>query len=360
MEFWRDWTGYGWFRWSLAGAVFIAAVPASWVVATIIVRSVRKLLGLDPKAPRGPLHRRIKHSLVAWVVLAACYGALRIPPLPPGALEAANKGVLVLFTLSLTFFLANLATGSIRHYAERRKLGAPVTSLTETVVRLAVIVIGFLLVLNNLGVQITPLLTALGIGSLAVALALQDTLTGLFAGFYLVATKDFNPGDYVQIVGGKEGFVVDIGWRHSRIQELPGNIILIPNSELVKATIVNTSLPRKDLAVLVQVGVAYGSDLEKVERVTTETAREVMTTVKGGVADFEPFIRYHTFGSSSIDFTVILRAAEFVDQFLVKHEFVKRLDARYRVEGIEIPFPQRVVHLPSNSPVPQGPRIERG
>ncbi|MBI2900201.1 MAG: mechanosensitive ion channel family protein [Planctomycetes bacterium] len=341
----REWSGYGWFRWSLAGAAIIVAVPVAWVVATIVVRSIRRLMGLDPAASRGPTHRKIKRSLVVWLFLLACYGALRIPPLTPGAQDAVGKAVIVLFTLSLTFFLANLATGGIRHYAARRQLAVPVTSLTETVVRLVVVIVGFMLVLNNLGVQITPLLTALGIGSLAVALALQDTLTGLFAGFYLVATKDFNPGDYVQIVGGREGYVVDIGWRHTRIHELPGNIVLIPNSELVKATIVNTSLPQKDLAVLVPVGVAYGSDLEKIERVTVETAREVMKTVKGGVADFEPFIRYHTFGSSSIDFTVILRAAELVDQFLVKHEFVKRLHARYRAEGIEIPFPQRVVHL---------------
>ena len=99
------------------------------------------------------------------------------------------------------------------------------------------------------------------------------------------------------------------------------------------------------MAVLVDVGVSYGSDLEEVERATVEVAREVMDEVQGGVPGFAPFIRYHTFGDFSITFTVILRAKEFVDQYLIKHEFVKRLHRRYRDEGIEIPFPIRTVYV---------------
>jgi small-conductance mechanosensitive channel len=93
----------------------------------------------------------------------------------------------------------------------------------------------------------------------------------------------------------------------------------------------------------VEVGIDYASDLHHVERVVIEVGREVMTQVTGGVSEFEPFIRYHTFGDSSIDFTVILRAREFVDQYLIKHEFIKRLHARFDREGIAIPFPIRTV-----------------
>ena len=97
-------------------------------------------------------------------------------------------------------------------------------------------------------------------------------------------------------------------------------------------------------AALVQVGVSYGSDLAHVERVTIETAREVLSDTAGGVATFDPFIRYHTFGDSSINFTVILRVKEFTDRYLVTHEFIKMVKARFDAEGIEIPFPQRVLH----------------
>ena len=98
------------------------------------------------------------------------------------------------------------------------------------------------------------------------------------------------------------------------------------------------------MAVLVQVGVHYDSDLEKVEKVTIEVAKEVMREVKGGVPEFEPFIRYHTFGDFSINFTVILRAKEYTDQYLVKHEFIKRLHKRYKEEGIVIPYPIRAIN----------------
>jgi len=102
-------------------------------------------------------------------------------------------------------------------------------------------------------------------------------------------------------------------------------------------------------AVLVEVGVDYGSDLARVEEITVETARGVQKTVEGAVAEFEPFIRYHTFADSSINFTVILRAREFVANYLIKHEFIKRLHGAYRKEGITIPFPQRTLGLREGS-----------
>jgi small-conductance mechanosensitive channel len=98
------------------------------------------------------------------------------------------------------------------------------------------------------------------------------------------------------------------------------------------------------MAVLVNLGVHYGSDLQKVEQVTVEVAKEVMKEVAGGVPGFQPFIRYNTFGDFSINFTVILRGKEFVDQYLIKHEFIKRLHARYKKEGIVIPFPIRAIN----------------
>ena len=90
---------------------------------------------------------------------------------------------------------------------------------------------------------------------------------------------------------------------------------------------------------------SYDSDLAPVEAVTIAVGKEVMADAKGGVPEFEPFIRYNAFGDSSINFTVILRGREVVDQHLIRHEFIKRLHNRYRAEGIEIPFPQRTVHL---------------
>ncbi len=125
---------------------------------------------------------------------------------------------------------------------------------------------------------------------------------------------------------------------------LPNNIVLVPNDKLAKSIVTNYYLPEHDLSVLVKVGVHYGTDLERAEAITIDVAREVMREVKGGVPEFEPFIRYNEFADSSINFTAILRAREFTDQYVVKHEFIKRLQARYATEGIVIPFPIRAIN----------------
>jgi small-conductance mechanosensitive channel len=122
-------------------------------------------------------------------------------------------------------------------------------------------------------------------------------------------------------------------------------MVIVPNSKLASTLVTNYHQPEKEMAVLVQVGVSYQSDLKKVERITIEVAREVMRDVEGGVREFEPFTRYHTFGDSGINFSVIMRGREFTDQFLIKHEFIKRLHERYQQEGIEIPFPIRTIHI---------------
>jgi small-conductance mechanosensitive channel len=218
------------------------------------------------------------------------------------------------------------------------------TSLAGNVVRIGVFSIGALLALSNLGISITPLLTALGIGSLAVALALQPTLSNLFAGVHLTLARPIAVGDFIELENGRSGTVDDIGWRATRIRELPNNIIVVPNARVADMVVTNYALPEPEQAALVQVGVSYASDLGMVEEVTVEVAREVLRDVSGGVPEFEPFIRYNRFGESSIDFTVILRVRQFTDRYLVVHEFIKRLKSRYDEAGIEIPFPQRVLH----------------
>jgi len=146
---------------------------------------------------------------------------------------------------------------------------------------------------------------------------------------------------------GQEGYVMQIGWRSTRVRMLPNNILIVPNTKLVSSQITNFYLPETEMAVLVQVGVSYQSDLEKVERVTIEVAKQVLQEVEGGVKEFDPFIRYHTFSDFSINFTVILRAKEYVSKYLITHEFIKRLHRRYQQEGIEIPFPIRTVYMKS-------------
>jgi len=331
--------------WSARIVLSLLVIVAAYAGGMIAKRLVWRRLGALARRTSGnwddAIVVEIEKRVRFWSLLLGVYLASGFWTLPPNVRTALNGALFVLIVASLTFLSAGLLAGLAREYGHTVQEALPVTTLTENVVRIAVMILGFLIILNGLGVSITPILTALGVGGLAVALALQDTLANLFAGFYVTVARQIRVGDYVRLETGEEGYLVDIAWRAARIRMLPNNTVVVPNAKLAQAIVINYHLPDKELAVLVDLGVDYDSDLEHVERVTCDVAREVMRTVPGAVPAFEPFIRYHTFGESSIDFTVILRASEFVDQYLVKHEFVKRLHQRYRQEGITIPFPIR-------------------
>lgn len=334
---------------TIAELALAAAYLAGGGVAGVIVRLVFARLASRAQGTRwrgdDVLFGALRDlALVAGVVAGAWAGVLALPLSATMTGLAARVAVAVLI-LATTFVGAGAATRLIRSLAVAQAGLAASTSIFEHITRIVVVAVGLLVLLQTLGVSIAPLLAALGVGGLAVALALQDTLSNLFAGLHILASKKVVPGDYVRLDSGEEGYVVDITWRNTTIRQLPNNLVIVPNAKLASAIVTNFHQPVQELSVLVDVGVSYASDLEKVEQVTSEVGAEVMREVPGGVPEHEPFIRYHTFDESSIGFTVILRAREFTDQFLLKHEFVKRLHRRYESEGIEIPFPNRTVVL---------------
>lgn len=246
--------------------------------------------------------------------------------------------------VAIVLFVDKFLNGLIALYSSRVDVLKTSGGIARGVIRVIVIGLGLLILLDSFGISITPLIASLGIGSLAVALALQPTLENFFSGVQLVIDRPIKVGHFIQLESGEEGYVHKIGWRSTWIRLLANNIVVMPNSSLVNSKIINYYYPQKEMSTLVQVGVHYNSDLEKVERVVVEVGKEALKQVTGAVADFEPFIRYHTFDSSSINFSVILRVKEFVDSYLLKHEFIKKLHKRFREEGITIPYPIRAIN----------------
>ncbi|MDP2653023.1 MAG: mechanosensitive ion channel family protein [Candidatus Omnitrophota bacterium] len=258
--------------------------------------------------------------------------------------------------ISVIMFVDRFINGLVKEYSNKIEVIKMSPEVTQGVIRIIVLGLGGLVLLDSFGVSITPVLASLGIGSLAVALALQPTLENFFAGLQLIIDKPVQVGHFIKLDSGEEGYVHKIGWWSSWIRLLPNNMIVLPNKLLVNTRILNYYYPSIDLAVLVQVGVHYQSNLEHVEKVTIEVGRQTMKEVQGGVPDFEPFIRFHTFDAYSINFSVILRGKEFVDNYLIKHEFIKRLHKRYAEEGIVIPYPIRALNYDQEKafePAPQ-------
>lgn len=242
--------------------------------------------------------------LLAFVLLlvAAGYGLVYYLPLTPELFEFSKKILMVLAVLGGTFAAAKIATGFVNFYAEKGKGVLPSTTIFANLTRLLILALGGLIILQSLGISITPILTALGVGGLAVALALQDTLSNLFSGLHILLSRQLRPGDYVKLDSGEEGYVQDITWRNTTIRTLSNNMSIVPNSKLASAVIVNFNQPEKEMSVLVPVGVSYESDLKKVEKVTIEVVKETLREVEGGLESFDPFIRYHTFAGFSINF----------------------------------------------------------
>ena len=263
------------------------------------------------------------------------------------ARETLNRAMLVLLILAGTAVAARLMGALVSYSTSRPGSTLPASSLLTNLARVFVYLIGIVIILQSLEIPITPLVTTLGIGGLAVALALQPTLSNVFAGFQMLAAGQVSAGDYIRLDSGEEGYVLDIKWRNTTIQGLlEDHEIVVPNSKLADAIVTNYYLPRKVLWLRCDVGVGYESDLEKVEAVSLEVAHDVVRQFSGNVRGLEPALRFHTFGDSSVDFTIRMPVEEFSGQFRVRHEYVKRLHARYRDEGINIPFPIRTLVLP--------------
>ncbi|WP_075430576.1 mechanosensitive ion channel family protein [Selenomonas sp. GACV-9] len=252
----------------------------------------------------------------------------------------------ILFTviiLSITRVIARAISGIIDMQIERSQQKLPKTTLLNAIVNCIIYAMGGLVILQYYGISIAPILTALGVGGMAVALSLQETLANIFSGLHLILSKQLRIGDYIQLSTGEEGRVTDITWRFTTIVPAGNsNMVVIPNQKIASSIITNFSMPYRDIVIKIPIGVAYNSDLEKVERVTIEVAEQILQEVDKAVT-VKPVVRFHTFGDSSINFNVLMHSSRFDHQFILKHEFIKALTKRYREEGIEIPYPIRTV-----------------
>ena len=337
-----NWDLQGWPASARTALLSLLVIAIAYVVGRIARHIVANQLSdlarrtgnrwIDPVV--GAVARRVPF----WSVLVGIYFAAGLWILPEKIATALDKGLYVVVAASLTLLASEVLVTLVRTHGPAIDPSLPKTTLTENLVRIVVVILGLLVILAGLELEITPILTALGVGGLAVALALQDTLANLFAGFYLTVAKHIRIGNYVKLSSGEEGYLVDIDWRASRLRQLSNNTVLVPNAKFSQSIITNFHSPDHEIAVVIEASVAYTSDLDRVEAIVTDVARDVMRTVQGGVPTFEPFVRFHTLGDPGINFSAILRAREFVDQYLITHEFVKRLHRRFADEGISIPL----------------------
>ncbi|MDZ4655217.1 MAG: mechanosensitive ion channel family protein [Coriobacteriia bacterium] len=328
----------------IMAALVVGGLVIGWLLEQFVTGRLRAAAKRRTWRGWDVIASGLGHMPVWWLGLAG--GAVALDVLNwSGQVESyLDKTIIVLAGLTVTVVAMHIATGFVRMYAEATKGAAASSTIFVNLTRIAVVMLGGMLILNALSISITPILTVLGVGGLAVALALQDTLGNLFAGIQIIAGKQIRRGDYIELVGGQAGYVEDIAWRYTTIRKLSNNLVVIPNSTLANSIITNYQLPAEELSVLMEVSVAYGTDLELAESIAKEVAAETVAELSPNIVGYEPTARFHTFGDSAIEMTIVLRASQFTDQWELRHQFIKRLKKRFDEAGIEIPFPQRVVH----------------
>jgi small-conductance mechanosensitive channel len=271
-----------------------------------------------------------------WFFLIALYVAFLIVPVNNMS-AVIHKLFYGVFAFSIVVFVASVISKVFRKSIPE-KIGV-------NIIKFSVIFVGLILILNQAGIKLTPILTALGIGSLAVALALQDTLANFFAGINILLSKQISRGDYIKLDSGQEGTIIEVNWRITLMKTISNTVISVPNSKLSSAIVTSFQFRKAEVSASVNCGVAYGSDLECVEKIAILAAQEIIYKCEDSVKTYTPIVHFIGFEDSSINFTLIFRVKDVYVRNFIQSEVLKNLYKKLNEEKIEIPFPQRVVTL---------------
>ncbi|MBR4905151.1 MAG: mechanosensitive ion channel family protein [Selenomonadaceae bacterium] len=305
--------------------------------------------------------RAMKGVPISLCLVIGLYWSVTTSSMPPGLERIFSYILFTVIIFSITRVCERTLSGFIRlKFSGSSDITQ--STLLDTIFRVAIYASGALIVLDYFDISIAPIMAAMGVGGMAVAFGVRETLENIFSGLQLIVSKQLRVNDYIKLSTGDEGRITDINWRY--ITVMPpneGSVVVIPNKIIANAVSTNYSQPRDDIIVVVPIGVSYDSDLDLVERVTVEVARDLMIKIDGYEPQFDsegvdrnnlaPVVRFQCFNDSSIDFNAVMHVQVFTNQYLLKHEFIKAITKRYREEGINIPFPIRTLDLPDDKKI---------
>lgn len=320
--------------------VFITVLAAGIAVRRIVSAKLRKWARNTSTSIDESLIETLQGSVLLWIVMLAIFIATDISDLPPRAAERSEQALRVLWILSVTIAVSRLAGRAVRHYG--RNGGQQMGTLAEVLASIITGLLGMLMLLRALGIDITALLTALGVGGLAVALALQDTLSNFFAGFYISLAGQIRVGDLIQLESGLQGYVTDIGWRCTTLRQGENNMIVIPNNKLSQSIVTNYHLPEARVTSNLKVSVTQDSDPDHVEHLLFDLAKTA--NIKGLLREPPPAVLLNPgFGERGLEFTVAFNVVDFESQGRIQHELRKLIVTRLRENGVKLAFAPRMI-----------------
>ncbi len=311
--------------------IILGSVLVGFMLRGVVGWWVKRIITRVGLAKSSQFSLIIRRPFLYWSILLGIEITLRMVPVAPWAMPYIEPCLWGGFIIILSQTLARIATQVIAIRSETHR-HAPSSTLILKITQFSIYFIGIILVLNSFGVNIAAIIAALGIGGLALALALQDTLSNIFAGIYITIAGQIGVGNYIKISDAKfvepaEGFVVDISWRTSTLRRLDGNMVVLPNNVLSQATVVNYTLPDTLCHISMKISVDTSADTLLVQTIL----QEVITSQDGASA-----VQVHLFEihEASIDFMVFFTIGNPDLQFSIRSQTVRAIMQRFAAEYI--------------------------
>lgn len=313
-------------------------------LSNFILKLIVKKISVNKKKYGEYILKQLSKPFILLLSIIGLYSAIRQLSIIFDYIFWIDGLFFILTTFIFALFFSRIVSVLMIGYLKLKRGFERPPKLIHMTISVIIYVIAIAVILAFFKIDITPLIAGVGLGALAIGLALQSTLSNFFAGMHLVSDRPIDVGDFIELDENTNGTVEDIGWRSTRIRTLADNLLIIPNNKLAESNITNFSKPKKDMSLWVPCGVDYKSDLKKVEIITLDVARYIQQNADGAVRNFEPIFRYKEFGDSNINFVTVLRIADPMMRFSVRNEFIKFLKERYDKEGIEISWPIRKIY----------------
>ncbi|MCD6523125.1 MAG: mechanosensitive ion channel family protein [Candidatus Diapherotrites archaeon] len=311
----------------------IIALVASKIIFVFIKGTLEKIAGKTKTTLDDILVKEMETPTHLFVVLLALYLSLTIYPGMQRYFTQFDILIQILLIFVVAYGVTKAVTATVRWYMHEKrgkKYKYNYLIVVKKIINAVVYILAIIIVLSQLGIEVTPLITSLGIGGLAVALAFQDTLENYFAGIYVSTDKGLEVGDYIQLSEGIAGTIKEIDWRTTKIQTWDGNLVIIPNSKLAESTITNYFKPSSSLLVPIDVPISYNIKSDKAIR----EIKRLVSNVKKKAPDvldknFEVIVKIDSFGESNIIYKVIVKVTNRSNMFKFKELFNAELARAY-------------------------------
>jgi small-conductance mechanosensitive channel len=314
---------------------------ALWLLVAVTVylilhRSLARLAAAQRTDLSGVLAASLPRPAATGVFLVALTSGVRLLPLREPLVAEAHRMLTIALAVLGVGALMRIAFKSIDAYGKSNPELQSSSGFGKAVTWVVGLAIVAVLVSDMLGISLAPALTALGVGSLAVALALQDTLSNFFSGLYIIVDKPVRPGDFIRIEPSYEGYVHSIGWRSTHIRTMSNNLVVIPNATLSKAVITNYSQPSAQIASSVRVDLAHDVDVDRAEDALADEARRALDIPGLAEAPLPSVALSPGFVDGGVGFTVNFHVRSIADQGPVQHSLRKRIASRLKKEAIPL------------------------